>query len=229
MVDDVDVDVAVSLQADTRIPLSSPLDYILVEETREAEIVSEEKVYIYKKPQTTREIANIQNLEDALDLNREGYLRPDILNQFRDAYLYVEKRVIEFLEDSELWGPKSKFDEQLEDAKAFIISGGKDARSMFKTEAWHLIFYIAQMLHPSHFTYYPGHQRVTIYATIGMEIIQLIGATNMNMDRSCRKSAAGNREVDFQDSVPHYWDLSYERVPIKWTAIQERKEKRKTI
>ncbi|KAK6520868.1 hypothetical protein TWF506_001111 [Arthrobotrys conoides] len=223
------IDAAAVLQVEPRIPLSSPLDYILVEEIRESEIVSEEKVYVYKKPQTTRDKLETRNLEDALDPNREGYLHPDVLMEFRDAYLYVEKRVIELLEDSELWDPKSKFDEQLEDAKAFIKSGGKDAKSMFKTEAWHLIFYIAQMLHPLHFTYYPGHQRVTIYATIGMEITQLIGATNMNMDRSCRKSAAGDREVDFQDSVPYYWDLSYEKAPVKWRTMQERKSKRKTI
>ncbi|RVD88759.1 uncharacterized protein DFL_002932 [Arthrobotrys flagrans] len=224
-----DVNVAASLPSETIVPLSGPLDYILEQEARESEIVSEEKVYIYKKPQTPREIRNAPYLEDALDPDREGYLRSDILKQFRDAYLYVEKRAIEFLEDSELWDPKSKFDEQLEDAKAFINSGGKDAESMFKTEAWHLIFYIAQMLHPSHFTYYPGHQQVTIHATVGMEIIQLIGATNMNMDRSCRKSAAGDREVDFQDSVPYYWDLSYERMPVKWAVMQERKGKRNTI
>ncbi|KAK6536814.1 hypothetical protein TWF281_001025 [Arthrobotrys megalospora] len=219
-------DVVVSIPFEMGIPLSSPLDYILEQEARESEMPVEEKVYIYKKPRTPKEKNNIPILEDALDPDREGYLDPDILKQFRDAYLYVEKRVVEFLEDTELWDPKTKFDEQLEDAKVFINSGGKDAKSMFKTEAWHLIFYIAQMLHPSHFTYYPGHQRVTIYATIGMEIIQLIGATHMNMDRSCRKSAAGDREVDFQDSVPYYWDLSYERKPAKWTVMQERERRR---
>ncbi|KAK6351410.1 hypothetical protein TWF718_004570 [Orbilia javanica] len=225
----IDIDISTSSSTEIRIPLSSPVDYILEQEARQLETTFEEKVYIYKKPQTPREASNVPKLEDAFDPNREGYLRPDILKQFRGAYLYVEKRVIEFLEDSELWDPKFRFEEQLEDAKAFIKSGGMDPESMFKTEAWHLIFYIAQMLHPSHFTYYPGHQCVTIYATIGMEIIQLIGATNMNMDRSCRKSAAGDREVDFQDSVPYYWDLSYERMPMKWTAAQERKEKRKTV
>ncbi|KAK6503343.1 hypothetical protein TWF481_008366 [Arthrobotrys musiformis] len=224
---------AASLPVDTGIPISSPLDYILEQEARDQEeqeeTVLEENIYIYQKPQTASETRDAPKLEDALDPDREGYLHPDILKQFRDAYLYVEKRVIEFLEESELWEPKSKFDEQLEDAKAFINSGGKDARSMFKTEAWHLIFYIAQMLHPAHFTYYPGHQRVTIYATIGMEIIQLIGATHMNMDRSCRKSAAGDREVDFQDSVPYYWDLSYDRMPTKWTAVQARKVKGRSV
>ncbi|KAK6361354.1 hypothetical protein TWF730_005088 [Orbilia blumenaviensis] len=217
---------ATSFSANSGILISSPPDHLLAQETQEEETIIEETVYVYKKPRTPAEAEGIPELSDALDPCRIGYLHPGILKQFRDAYLYVEKRVIEFLEESELWDLKSQFGEQLEDAKEFINSGGKDAKAMFKTEAWHLIFYIARMLHPSHFTYYPGHQQVTIFATSGLEIIQLIGATYMNMDRSCRKAAAADREVDFQDSVPYYWDLSSESMPAKWTVVQERRAKR---
>ncbi|KAK6526713.1 hypothetical protein TWF281_009916 [Arthrobotrys megalospora] len=104
-------------------------------------------------------------MEDALDPKREGYLRPDLLKMFRDACILVEERLLGLIEDHPIHGIKRDLMEQLNDAGAFVRSGGKDARSMFECQAWHLFLYLARILEPDSpdFAWYPGHQQITTF------------------------------------------------------------------
>ncbi|KAK6355126.1 hypothetical protein TWF696_004249 [Orbilia brochopaga] len=153
------------------------------------------RLRVYRKPRTTEEEQRVPKLEDALDPDprREGYLRPELLEEFRAAYLFVEKRVVEYARDSLarsgllMW----EFSRTLGDAKAFIVSGGRDARRMFETEAWHLVLYLAQMLHPTRFTWYPGHQQVTVKGEQFHSIVRCLEPGFRVLDLACRTATPG--------------------------------------
>ncbi|KAK6508448.1 hypothetical protein TWF506_010539 [Arthrobotrys conoides] len=144
-------------------------------------------------------------LEDALDLEREGYLRPDLLEMFRDACILVEESLLDLIEGHPVHGVMNDFIEQLDDAGAFIRSGGKDAKSMFECQAWHLFLYTARILEPDspHFAWYPGHQQITAFNGVYHDLryeISSVGRKDPRFARSAEVLEDKNHELSMMVS-----------------------------